>query len=376
MVTDPAFDKIFELAVELSRMGRDGDAERLYKLLIARAPEEPGANPALAFYNLGMLYRRIGRVEEAVDPLRRAAEADPKNPWIRFSLGMVLLSLGKFEEGWAFYDARGELPERRGARPAGVPEWRGEDLAGKSILIVREQGFGDEIQFARFAPMLKRMGASVLLLCAPPLERLFRRSLDVAVQGAEGRTPVPATDYWIEGGSIARWLRIDLATIPATPYLVAPEPRPRTGKALRVGLVTKGRPTHHNDAARSMPEAAAAALRRLPAEVVGLTPEELAVRDFADTADVIASLDLVITVDTAVAHLAGAMGAPCWVMLPFANTDWRWLRERTDSPWYPSIRLYRQPAHGDWTSVTDAVARDLGEFRRALPRESADKVVR
>ena len=364
MASDPAFDKIFGLAYELSRGGRDRDAERLYRLLIDRAPEHPETSVARVLYNLGMLYRRVGRVEEAVEPLRRAAGLDPENPWVRFALGMVLLSLGRFEEGWPYYEARGEFPQAQGGRPAGVPEWRGQDLRGKSLLIIREQGFGDEIQFARFAPVLKGMGAEVLLLCAPSLERLFRHSLDVAVRGAEGKLALQATHYWVQGCSIPRWLGIGLESIPGDPYLSAISPRPKPGGALRVGLVTKGSASHYNDAARSMPEAAAAALRALPAEIVGLTPEELGARDFADTADVIASLDVVVTVDTAVAHLAGALGAACWVMLPFANTDWRWLRDRTDSPWYRSVRLYRQPALGDWDSVIRSISHDLEALRR------------
>jgi hypothetical protein len=148
--------------------------------------------------------------------------------------------------------------------------------------------------------------------------------------------------------------------LPAAPYLRAARPWPRPlAPGFKVGLMTAGNPVYANDANRSLPEAAAAALFGLVARPVDLRPSQTGAADFADTAALMAELDLVISVDTAAAHLAGAMGKPCWVLLPAANPDWRWMRGRRDSPWYPSVRLYRQPAPGDWGPVLDEVAADL-----------------
>ncbi len=202
------------------------------------------------------------------------------------------------------------------------------------------------------------------LLCAKPLARLFSGSLDVSVVAAEGAVAFPDPDFWVMACSLAARFGSSLEDIPAQPYLrsVTAGRTLADGPGMRVGLVTRGNPSHANDANRSLPPAEAARLRALPATVVGLDPAETGALDFADTAAIVDQLDLVISVDTAVAHLAGAMGKPCWVLIPSVETDWRWLRERSDSPWYPSMRLYRQPRPGDWSLAIDRIEADLGSI--------------
>jgi hypothetical protein len=168
--------------------------------------------------------------------------------------------------------------------------------------------------------------------------------------------------------SLAWRIGVTAQTVPGAAYLRATTPWPDLGDGFRIGIVARGSPANAQDARRSLPPEMEARLRALPGRVVGLDPAETGASDFADTAAIVAQLDLVISVDTAVAHLAGAMGKPCWTLLPKAGTDWRWLRERTDTPWYPAMRLYRQEADGDWGEVLDRVARDLEALVRSPER--------
>jgi hypothetical protein len=281
-------------------------------------------------------------------------------------LAVLLLSQGRYEEGFALFEARHLLAQY--AKPE-LPyaEWRGEPVAGKRLLIWPEQGFGDQIQFARFAPVLQAMGAQVTLICWPALERLFQQSLGVQVIAAQGEISFEDPDYWVMAMSLAGRLGLATDTLPNAPYLRAEAPaRPPAG-GVRVGLMTRGAAAFANDVNRSLSAEAAQALRALPVETLDLAPEATGAQDFGDTAAIVAGLDLVISVDTAVAHLAGAMGKPCWVLLPAEGADWRWLRERRDSPWYPSVRLYRQGAPGDWAPVLAEVTADLARLAAPEP---------
>jgi hypothetical protein len=239
------------------------------------------------------------------------------------------------------------------------PEWRGEDVAGKRLLIWPEQGYGDQIQFARFARLLKARGAEVTLFCHAELAPLFAESMGVQALAASGEVEFPDPDFWVMQGSLAARLGVTVDTIPAEPYLRAVRPGPPLGDGFKVGLKTEGNPGHSNDANRSLRPEQAQRLRELPARIVELDPAATGACDFADTAAIVDQLDLVICVDTSVAHLAGAMGKPVWVLIPAVETDWRWLLGRTDSPWYPSMRLYRQARGESWDAVIDRLTGDL-----------------
>lgn len=318
------------------------------------------AQAAQHLHDRGGGHKLAGRLAQAEADFRAALALEPGRADTRWALGTVLLALGRYAEGFPLLEARHEVATFVRRRPdLPYPEWTGGEVAGRRILIWPEQGFGDQIQSARFAPLLRDRGAEVTLLCSPVLARLFGR-LGVHVVAAAGAVEFPDPDGWVMSESIAGRLGVTPDTVPNRPYLTFPEPPARSGR-LRVGLVTAGNPTHPNDAWRSLSPAEAARLRALPAEMVSLHPEDSGARDFLDTAEIVAGLDLVVSVDTAVAHLAGALGKACWVMIPAFNTDWRWMQDRTDSPWYPSMRLFRQTAPGDWTGVMaqieDAVAR-------------------
>ncbi|MDB5467188.1 MAG: putative repeat protein, partial [Phenylobacterium sp.] len=222
-------------------------------------------------------------------------------------------------------------------------------------------------------PILRDRGIDATLIARPPLAALMGE-LQVPVIRAEGQMRIPVTDGWSMLGSLPHRLGVTLDQLPgATPYLRAPADRraawaPRIGAGVRIGVVARGNPQHANDANRSLPPEAASFLHALPG-AISLIPGDspLPISDFADTAAVIERLDLVITVDTATAHLAGAMGRPCWVLLPAVGTDWRWMRERTDSRWYPSIRLFRQAQPGNWAEVLRAVATNLQAYFQPGP---------
>ena len=340
--------------------------------------------------NRAVALRRLDRPQEAAMSARRALLARPDFAQAQFVEAVARLTLGDFS-AWRGYEARWSVGAAAGKeRGFGAPLWRGEqDLAGKTILLHAEQGFGDTIQFVRYAPLVAARGATVILEVQPALKRLLAATPGVAGVFARGE-PLPAFDCHCPLLSLPLAFATDAATIPANiPYVAPaadgvarwrqrlPQRRPR------VGLVWSGERSHDNDLNRSLafeellplldvPEvtfvslqhevrdADAALLRRHPSVVhIGET-----FGDFADTAAAIAPLDAVIAADTAVAHLAGAMGKPLMLLLPF-GADFRWLRERSDTPWYPSARLYRQPAFGDWGNVIDRLCRDLAQILRA-----------
>jgi hypothetical protein len=300
-----------------------------------------------------------------------------------------LLTLGRFAEGWRELETRWRIGQDAGGRLPG-DLWTGGEVAGRSILVHAEQGFGDILQFVRCVPMLHARGAKVTVVCPPELKRLL-----ASVEGIERLVvrgaPAPATDLQTMLLTLPAGLGVTLETVPArVPYLRPPAEvasrwrerlRSETGRR-RVGLAWAGNPRQHNDRNRSMSLAAmtplldvpgityyslqkgqaSEQLRGLPksAEVIDLAPDLV---DFAETAAVIEQLDLVITVDTSVAHLAGALGRPVWTLLTHA-ADWRWMLDREDSPWYPTMRLFRQKTRGNWTEVVDRVAHELRSWAR------------
>ena len=346
-------ERVFQRAMVAQSGGQFTDAERLYRLAMGMAPGRTGPR-----HNLGVLMRGLGRLEEARDLLSAVIARDPSQMASRYVLGMVLMGLGDYASGWPLYEARRGLPELKIHTPAlPFPEWKGEALKGRRIVLFPEQGLGDNIQFARFATVLRDRGAEVLLLCRPPLKRILQASLDgVEVQAAEGSVEMGAPDFWALFGSVPGPLSLTVDTLPDTPYLFAtPAAGVPSDQRLRIGLVTRGSPVHQNDARRSLLPTDAVRLLNLPGVVVSLHPEDSRARDFAETAAIIAGLDVVVTVDTSVAHLSGAMGKPTFVLIPGFGTDWRWLQHRADSPWYPTLTLFRSALNGDWSAALTAV---------------------
>ncbi|WP_109050264.1 tetratricopeptide repeat protein [Azospirillum sp. TSA6c] len=354
--------------------------------------------PYLAMAHAG---QDCGDPAGALALLRRAAALAPAMPSVRYNLAEALLQHGLFEEGWQAYEARWQARELALTKPACTkpewtgPEWTGQDIAGRTLLVVEEQGFGDTLQFARLIPLVKARGARrIVLHCRAPLVRLL-----AGLEGVDAVTaalPDPgAYDLWVPLLSLMQRLAVAPDRIPAAvPYLTPPPDAVRHWSGvlpetedLRVGLVWAGDPrlghaaASRTDARRSLALAQLAPLLTVPGvSWVSLQKGPAAaqldrpavfdpmsgVTDFADTAAIVRQLDLVIGVDTAVVHLAGALGVPVWVLSRFSGC-WRWLLDRDDSPWYPTLRLFRQQRPGDWAPV---VARMREELLRAvrLPR--------
>ena len=296
-----------------------------------------------------------------------------------WNLGLALLAHRDFAEGWGEYDWRLAIAELGGDRPAPTgPRWDGANPDGKTIVLTAEQGLGDTLQFVRFAHDLANRGARVLVQAQPPLVNLLARAPGVA--GAYGTDDqLPAHDAHLPLLSVAGALGVTATSIPAdVPYL-APDPNhvatiaselaPFRGR-MKVGIAWAGSHAHGNDRRRSCPLAALAPLFGIDdlawfslqkddgEDQIATVPAARnlvlldARRDFDRKAALMAALDLVISVDTSIAHLAGALARPVWVLLPYAP-DWRWQLERSDSPWYPTARLFRQPRAGDWSAVID-----------------------
>jgi hypothetical protein len=347
-----SFDQLMQAAAKAAAAG---DLVALQGLLERAAAADPQASePRL---RLGNLFRRRGELEAAEAAYRAALALAPDDMDLQRLLGVVLLGQGRLEEGFALYEARHALP---GMAKPGLPfsEWRGEPLGGKRLLIWPEHGLGDQIMFARFAPLLAGRGADVTLLSHPALARLFQNRLGVRTLAAKGAVAFPDPDFWVMSHSLSWRTGVTTETISAAPYLRTAGAR-SFESGFRVGVVTRGDPNHMNDASRSLAPADAERLRGMAGVALSLHPDDTGARDFEETAALVEGLDLVICVDTSVAHLAGAMGKPCWVLLPASDTDWRWMRGRRDTPWYDTVRLYRQAAPGDWGPVLDEVERDL-----------------
>jgi hypothetical protein len=295
--------------------------------------------------------------------------------------------MADFDRGWEKYEWRWELADELwgfGSKPAfAQPAWDGTgDIAGKTILLHAEQGYGDTIQFCRYAPLVAEKGAKVILSVQPSLKRLLSGFGGAQTVLAEGED-LPAFDLHCPILSLPRAFRTRLETIPppappSVPSQLTKEWETRLGHGKpRIGIAWSGRPSHKNDHNRSLPLRAMLGLLDLPIELVSLQKEIRsedqgildaagiahfgpALTDFLETAALVSSIDVVITVDTAVAHLACSLGRPTWILLPYIP-DWRWLLERADSPWYPTARLFRQPGIGDWDSVMREV---VGGFRQ------------
>jgi tetratricopeptide (TPR) repeat protein len=346
--------------------------------------------------NIGIVLKILGRYREAIGSFGRALALKPDDPSARFALAFLHLTLGEFTLGWPLYEARFDVPALGNpARHFSAPRWDGmEPLAGKTLLVHAEQGLGDVIQFCRYMPLLAAQGISVVFEVMPSLKALLR-TLPADIQLVGRGEPLPPVDYYCPLMSLPLAFNTGLDTIPArVPYLTA-EPqrtanwmqRLRALPGLRVGVAWQGNLAVEKliwARGRSIPVAALEPLAQLPGVTLvslqkGPALEQLRTVTFAeriidlsadldrgpdaflDTAAVMASLDLVISSDTSVAHLAGALGRPVWTVLA-ASPEWRWGLERSDSPWYPTMRLFRQTTDGDWTAVVAAIAEALQNF--------------
>jgi tetratricopeptide (TPR) repeat protein len=338
-----------------------------------------------AWVNRAKLFKDLGRFDAAQADLEHAIELDPELAAAHWNLGLLALLRGRLAQGWQGFEWRWKVDQLMQAgelQRFEQPPWLGKQpLAGKTILLWAEQGLGDTIQMARYAGLLGARGASVILEVQPPLAGLLSGLAPRVVARGEA---LPDFDFHCPMMSLPLAFGTDLATIPAAPaYLrAAPERvaqwRTLLGPAtrLRVGLAWSGNPGHTNDHHRSIAFAEFAQALTPACEFVSLQKEVRAsaaaaraaagavrdlgaqLHDFSDTAALCAAMDVVVTVDTSIAHLAGALGKPVWILLPYAP-DWRWLLERSDSPWYPGARLVRQGYGEDWSAVLARVRADL-----------------
>jgi tetratricopeptide (TPR) repeat protein len=343
-------------------------------------------NHADALHALGWGLIRQGRPAEGLAFIDQAIRVRPSAAKLRWHRAWGRLLMGDYARGWADYEARWEDPElqQRFRRPFAQPQWHGENADGKTVLIHAEQGLGDTIQFVRYAPLLAGRGTKVVIEAQPELAALFRRSMP-AIDVIEAGQPLPSFDFHVPMLSLPLAFGTTLQTIPNNvPYLTADEPatlawRQRLADlpGLKVGLVWAGRPTHRNDANRSVRLDRLAPLAQIPgvsfvslqlgeaSQQIQSSPAGMnsfdaspGMTDFDSTAGLVSALDLVIAVDTAIIHLCGALGRPAWALIQF-DPDFRWMLGREDTPWYPSVRLFRQPKFGDWDAVAKMAAGEL-----------------
>lgn len=370
----------YHLGVALLRTDRlDESIAALTEALRHRPDFAPAHNA------LGWAWQQQNQLTPALAAYRAALAIAPEFAEAEMHEGLAHLLAGNLPTGFRKYEARWRAERTVSRHAATRTLWSGGGvpLAGKSILLHAEQGLGDTLQFIRFAPLLAAQGASVYAEVQPPLKALLAASPLAAKFSARGELP-PPTGFHCPLVSLPLACGVELATIPHdVPYLRVPGDRRQRwekiggdGPGLKVGFAWSGNPSHDNDRRRSIPLDLFAGLfavpgcrfyclqKELPAHAVaaltaaGIEDWSGRIADFADTAAIVAQLDLVISVDTAQAHLAGALGAATWVLLPFAP-DWRWMLEREDSPWYPTARLFRQKQPGDWPEVIGRVAAEL-----------------
>jgi tetratricopeptide (TPR) repeat protein len=351
-----------------------------------RAIELGGQRPAM-YSNLGNVYVSQKRIGEGIAAFDRALSMRPNHVPTLLSKSAALFLKGDLAGGFELYENRlamGEIPYPNFRQPP----WRDQDLRGKTIAVVAEQGLGDTIMFVRFMPQLKQRGARTMLFCAPELDALLTTVEGVDAVHRNDQQAAPF-DYHVPLLSLGERLAITLDTIPAkVPYVRANAAKSSRWReklsrypGLKVGLVWAGSAKHKSDRKRSMAlinlrmlasaadvtffslqKGPAASQAKDPPRGLKLVDLGTDLTDFTETAAVIANLDLVIAVDTSVVHLAGAMATPVWTMLAY-EPDWRWMLQRSDSPWYPTMKLFRQPSPGDWQRVVQQVATELSHYR-------------
>ncbi len=356
-----------------------GEAETNYRRAVQLRPDY-----IEALNNLGNVLRIQGRMAEALECYDQALDLQPDHADVHLSRAMAWLERGEFERGWPEYEWRLKC-QRYAIPPFRRPPWDGSPLEGRTILLYADYGVGDALQFIRYAPLVQRRVGRVIVTCGRPLGRLLATCPGVERVVSEGDS-LPDFEVYAPLMSLPGIFGTTLATIPAeVPYLAPDEGlvetwhrQMNTAVGLRIGIVWQGNPQNTRDHMRSfrLAQLEPIALRpgiRLFSLQKGHGSEQLGeiggrfeltdlsggLVDFLDTAAAIVNLDLVIAPDTAVAHLAGALGVPVWVALPFA-ADWRWMSGRDDSPWYPTMKLFRQRRWGEWDEVFERIARELG----------------
>lgn len=363
------FEARVNLGTTLGLHGRFVEAEAAYRHALTLR-DDPQIHVCV-----GAARGSQGLFEEEEPHYRRALELAPDHADAQHNLALLELRRGNFKEGWALHEVRWRSSKYQPISVPGVPEWRGEPLQGKTLLVVGEQGHGDMIQFARYVTVLEQMGATVDMWVPENIVELVKSVR--GVRRAAYRGPTHGYDYWTPSMSVPHHVsHLVSGALADIPYMSVSAERIGMGPTRvdklaagrrKIGIVWAGSPTFGNDQFRSMPFSALSPLADVPdvawfslqkgaardqlsSPDCALKPYDLTedLRDFADTAALIEQLDLVITVDTSVAHVTGALGKPVWVFLP-ANNDWRWMMNRDDSVWYPSARLFKQTTLGDWT---------------------------
>ena len=383
------------LGINLREMNRSDEALACFATALAICPDSEKIH-----LSVGVALGRIGRHEDAIRAYDRALALNPEYAQARYNRGTQKLLLGDYVEGFVEYEWRLECTGF--ARPDFTePVWKGESIADKTILLISEQGLGDTIQFVRFATKVKALGATVVFRCPKPLVKLFADLPGIDVLIPEGQ-PLPSFDLYIPLLSLPAVFGTSLGEIPGIlpiPYLHADSQLverwrsrlgPRAPGELRVGIFWQGNPNQSNDHVRSAPLEAFLPLAAVPGvkllsfqkhhgvEQIAPLADRLPIFDFGeeldrdsgpfqDTAALMSLLDVMITIDSAPVHLAGALGVPTWLALS-SDSDWRWLAGREDSPWYPTIRIFRQPAVHNWNDVFQRMAGALAELA-ASPRQ-------
>lgn len=340
-----------------------------------------------AFNNYGNVLREMGLPHDAVPFLRQAIHLDPSSTTAKFNLAVCLLLMGDYQQGWSAYESRWDYEHLAGTLPRFTqPRWTGQDIRGKTLLVLGEQGHGDNIQFCRFLINLHGMGARIVFVTTAGLVPLFKDNSGIVYWTGTGEDDIPAFDYWVPLMSVAGLLGVQIDNlIRRQNYINAPTESHKKWAAIlgpksrmRVAFCWSGRRDAWLNQHKSVPfELMLSLIQRCPQyEWINVqtdaTPEETqcladagvnlypgTIHSWVDTAGLLYHADIVLGVDTAISHLGGAMGRPTWVMLNSFAQDWRWLLDRNDSPWYPTITLFRQPAFHDWESVLAKVERFL-----------------
>ena len=364
------------LGMVYDSLGNDEESANCFKKALELNPNYEKAY--LAYYNLGIHYMEEGKAEEALGYYEQAIKLKNDFYDVHWNRGLVLLLTRRFKEGWKEYEYRFKKDNPSDSRVFNKPRWDGSFLDGKRILVLGEQGFGDDIQFIRYLPLIKERGGHIIFECKKELRKLFEgfNGIDEFIE--KGNKIELEYDYYIHLMSLPAIFETELDSIPnEIPYLKAKESHKFEhffeNDKFKIGITWAGNPAQENDRNRSMSFENFKALKDIPGislfslqkgeassqlsnlDIINLADE---INDFADIAFIIENLDLVISVDTSVAHLAGAMGKKVWTLLTF-TPDWRWLIDRNDSPWYPSMKLFRQSSKGDWDSVMNNLVKEL-----------------
>ncbi|MBX3423599.1 MAG: glycosyltransferase family protein [Pirellulaceae bacterium] len=370
------------LGNSLRYVGQFEEADQCFQKAITLQP-----NYFNAYKNRGTLHAWNGNLDLALQYYGQALELSPQDAELHRNLGVIYLLQGRFAEGWTQYRWRWRVGDLN--RLPSIPVWDGTHPSGKAILLTAEQGLGDTLQFVRFAEILRQRGAKTLIHCQAALMALLQNNANLGPVYPNNLAVPQPMDVQCSLLDVADLLQLDLPTIPGMAGYIQPTQNlrqywqatlPKSPGQFRIGIAWQGNPDHQADLYRSCPLSEFEAIARIDGvQLVSLQkgfgsqqldqwrgPPIMRLDDstdtssgaFMDTAAIMQSLDLVITSDTAIAHLGGALGVPTWIVLSFVP-DWRWLLQRSDSPWYPSVRLFRQPSAGDWTNVFAAVERAL-----------------